>query len=237
MTSGERDAADAGSQMGGRRAWLGLGLAAVVLGGGAIAYVGHDHDHRATRTIWATRTRSLFPTVDPLAAAAKTDLYATNPPVGALVVLADRSTQQGVPQRRRFSLVLWYSPNGKLCGVWVRKAAVNDAFCSWVNVAGSPKIADMPGLVPFSCRYERGYLWVLGSVPPDVTSVTAVSTAGLTQTVKVVDVPAGADRQFRLFTMTLYSADLSLGTVRFDGTDTSGKVVATKATNALGQFV
>jgi hypothetical protein len=36
--------------------------------------------------------------------------------------------------------------------------------------------------------------------------------------------------------MTLYSADLDLGAVRFDGTDASGRVVATKATNALGQF-
>jgi hypothetical protein len=219
-------------KVGGRRAWLGLasvGASVVLVGAGAIAYVGRDHDHRATGA------RSLFPAVDPLSAAAKTNLYAANPPVGDVFVLADRSAQQGLPQRRRFSLVLWYSPNGKICGAWVRRVADNDSFCSHVNVDGSPKLADMPGLVPFCYRYERGYLWILGSVPPAVTSVTAVTGAGLTQTAKVVNVPAGADGQFQLFTMTLYSADLSLGTVRFDGTDASGLVVVTKETNESGQ--
>src|SRR3954468_19066193 len=99
MSSGERDGSHTStprSRMGGRRAWLGLGFAAVVLAaGGAIANAGRNHDHPA---------RALFAAVDPLDAAAKDSFYAMNPPVGDLVVLADRSAQPGVPQRRRFSL-------------------------------------------------------------------------------------------------------------------------------------
>ncbi|WP_238006539.1 hypothetical protein KZZ52_16510 [Dactylosporangium sp. AC04546] len=236
MSSGERDVADADSRtstprskVGGRRAWLFLGLALVVLaGGGPIAYVGRDDDP------WVTSARSLFPAVDPLAAAAETGLYAANPPVGDVIVLADRSTQEGVPQRLRFSLVLWYSPNGKLCEAFVRQAAGNDSVCSYVNVDGSPKLADIPGLVPFCHGYWAGYLWVLGSVPPAVTSVTAVNGAGQTRTAKVVNVRAGTDGQFQLFTMMLYAGDVNLGVVRFDGTDESGRVVVTKKTDGGG---
>lgn len=238
MSSGERDVADADfrtstprAKMGGRRSWLFLGLALVVLAfGGSIAYVGHGHDNDH----WVTSARSLFPAVDPLAAAAKTDLYAANPPVGDVIVLADRSAQEGVPQQLRFSLVIWYSPNGKLCGAFVRQAAGNDSFCSQVNVEGSPKLADMPGLVPFCRRYWPGYLWVLGSVPPAVASVTAVNGAGLTRTAKVVKVPVGAGGQLQLFTMMLHSGDPNLGVVRFDGTDGSGRVIVTKNTDGDG---
>ncbi|WP_433063344.1 hypothetical protein [Dactylosporangium sp. CS-033363] len=209
--------------------WLaaGLGLAAlvVVAGGGYL--------HRRFEP--AVGARPLFPAFDPIAAAARSDLFTKNPPVGAPMVVSDRSSQPNLPPRKRFSMVVWYSADGKFCGSWVRRPDGNAAFCSYVNVDGSPKVTDEPGMIMFSTLGDRGFLWVAGKVPAGVTSVTAVSTAGVTSTAPVLTMPDWAP--FSFFTMTLYSADQDLGTIRFTGAVASGQVVTTRDTDDLGRSV
>lgn len=120
-----------------------------------------------------------------------------------------------------------------MCGVNVHRPVVNDSFCA--HVGESPGFPDVTGLVAAATVSSNGYLWLLGNVPLEVTSVTAASSAGPTATAKVLTITTDTGAPAAFFALTLSAADRSLGTVRFEGTDASGRVVMTRTTDALGR--
>ena len=156
MTSGEPEITHAHScpftlrsKVGGRRVWVGFALVAIVVGG-VIAYL---IQHQST-------TRVLF---DPFAAAAKSSMYSSHPPVGDLVVLADPSSQRDMPPSRRFWSVVWFSAGGLLCGAGAKPQYVDDSFCT--DVGGLPNFPNVTELFGPMTWADDGYLWFLGNVP------------------------------------------------------------------------
>ncbi|MEV4515649.1 hypothetical protein AB0K00_42695 [Dactylosporangium sp. NPDC049525] len=207
MTSGERFVADA--VPGRRRA--GRGFVAVALAVAVTAAVSGD--------------RAAYPALDPFAIAAATSFYTKEPPAGDVIVLADPSAQPHVPQRLRVTFVVWYSKNGGLCGAY-EDVTQRSSYCTEA---------------PFIDRGARGQLdhvmsagggnffWCFGSVPPEATSVTAVSGTGRPVTTRVRTADLGAGAPFHFYAVTVYTGDQHLGVLRFEGKDVSGRVVATSS--------
>ncbi|WP_238009521.1 hypothetical protein KZZ52_27025 [Dactylosporangium sp. AC04546] len=211
MTTGEQLVDDSVSRpvLGRRR--VGRGFAAVSL---AVAV-----------TAVATGDQAARPAVDPLAIAAATSYYTEEPPAGDVIVLADPSTQHRVPQRLRVTFVVWYSTTGRLCGVYV-DASERASFCTkdeFVELTSRGQLDHMMS------AGGGNFFWCFGTVPPEVTTVTAVSGAGRPVTTRVTTADLGATAPFHFYAITLYTGDQHLGVLRFKGTDASGRVVVTSS--------
>jgi hypothetical protein len=214
VTSGEQFVTDALPRPAlGRR--IGRGFAAVALAVAVTAAVTGDQAAR--------------PAVDPLAIAATTSFYTKQPPAGDVLLLADPSTQHRVPQRLRVTFVVWYSTTGRLCGAY-DDVTRRSSFCTTDNFVDLTR----PGQL--DCVMSAGggnFFWCFGIVPPEVTSVTAVSGAGRPVTTRVRTADLGAAAPFHFYAVTLYTGDQNLGLLRFEGTDASGRAVVT---GSIGKY-
>jgi hypothetical protein len=212
VTSGERFGTDAVSRPVLARRRVGRGFAAVALAVAVTAVVAGDQAARSA--------------VDPLAIAAATSFYSKQPPAGAVIVLADPSTQHRVPQRLRVTFVVWYSTTGRLCGVYV-DAGERSSFCTKDEfVALSAGGGQLDNLMSAG---GGNFFWCFGRVSSEVTSVTVVGGTGRPVTTRVLTADLGAAAPLHLYAMALYTGDQDLGVLRFQGTDASGRAVVTSS--------
>ncbi|WP_327004263.1 hypothetical protein OHA72_56020 [Dactylosporangium sp. NBC_01737] len=209
MTSGEQFVTVAVSRPAPGRRRIGRGFAAVAL---AVAVTAAATGDQATR-----------PAVDPLAFAATTSTYTKHPPAGDVILLADPSTQHHVPRRQRVTFVVWSSTTGQLCGAY-EDFTQRSSFCTKDNFVDLTP----PGQLDYVMAAGIGnFFWCFGTVPPEVTAVTAVSGTGRPVTTRVMTADLGAAAPFHFYAITLYTGDQNLGLLRFEGTDASGRAVVT----------
>ncbi|GIH08299.1 hypothetical protein Rhe02_63660 [Rhizocola hellebori] len=171
--------------------------------------------------------------LDPIAAAATTAFYQSDPPAGQPVIVSRPLERSDVPVNLRLWTVMWLSGTGRLCGALIAQSRSNDGFC---YTDQATQLIPAPGrAMSLNFVADKGYFQAKAFVQPGIATVTASTAVTPDQTATVVRLalPNGAD--IGLFALTLYARNVSLGDITWIFRDAHGNVVATEVTNEWGQ--